>query len=360
MTTVLIMAGGTGGHVFPALAVAAVLRARACRVVWLGTERGIEARLVPAAGITVEWVRVTGLRGKGLLSWLAAPLRLARALADSLGAIRRTRPDVVLGLGGFVAGPGGVAARLLGRPLVVHEQNAIAGTTNRILARIAGTVAEAFPGSFSTAVGAIVVGNPVRGEIEALAGASAVRTPRSPRQLLVFGGSQGAALLNRVVPAALALLPPAVRPAVLHQTGQGRRDAVAADYASLGMTADVRDFIVDMAAAYLWADLAISRSGALTVTELATAGVPALLVPFAAAVDDHQTANARFLTDRGAAVLLAEHAVTPERLASELATLLNADGRRLAAMGTAASRAASPGAAERLADLCLLAAGAGA
>ena len=360
MTTVLIMAGGTGGHVFPALAVAEVLRARACRVVWLGTERGIEARLVPAAGIPVEWVRVTGLRGKGLGSWLAAPLRLARALADSLRAIRRTRPDVVLGLGGFVSGPGGVAARLLGRPLVVHEQNAIAGTTNRLLARLAATVAEAFPGSFDAAVGAVAVGNPVRREIEALAGAAGLRIARTPRQLLVFGGSQGAALLNRVVPAALVLLPAATRPAVLHQTGPGRRDTVAADYASRGIAADVRDFIDDMAAAYAWADLAIARSGALTVAELATTGLPALLVPFAAAVDDHQTANARFLADRGAAVLLPERAATPQRLAGELETLCSADGRRLAAMGAAASRAAAPGAAERLADLCLAAAGAGA
>ena len=356
MTTVLIMAGGTGGHVFPALAVAEVLRARACRVVWLGTERGIEARLVPAAGIEVEWVRVTGLRGKGLGSWLAAPLRLARALVDSLGAIRRTRPDVVLGLGGFVTGPGGIAARLLGRPLVVHEQNAIAGTTNRLLARIATTVAEAFPGSFATATGAVVVGNPVRREIEALAAVASARAARTPHQLLVFGGSQGAATLNRVVPAALVLLPPAVRPVVLHQTGAGRRGTVAADYANRGIAADVREFIDDMAAAYAWADLAISRSGALTVAELATTGMPALLIPFPAAIDDHQTVNARFLSDRGAAVLLAEWTVTPERLAAELEALFGADGRRLAAMGAAARDAASTGAAERLADLCLAAA----
>jgi UDP-N-acetylglucosamine--N-acetylmuramyl-(pentapeptide) pyrophosphoryl-undecaprenol N-acetylglucosamine transferase len=356
VTTVLIMAGGTGGHVFPALAVADVLKARACRVVWLGTRRGIEARLVPAAGIPVEWVRVAGLRGKGLGSWLLAPLRLLQALGDAIGAIRRTQPDVVLGLGGFVAGPGGLAARLLGRPLVIHEQNAIAGLTNRILARFAHTVAEAFSGSFAAGVGAIAVGNPVRRAIEALDTATP-RTAHAPRRLLVFGGSQGAAAINRIAPAALALLAPGERPAVLHQTGRERREAVVAGYAALGVAADVREFIDDMAAAYAWADLAIARSGALTVAELAAAGLPALLVPFPAAVDDHQTLNARFLANRGAAVLLAEAGLTAERLAAELRTLLGADTRPLAAMAEAARRAATPGAAEQLADLCLAAAG---
>jgi len=263
----------------------------------------------------------------------------------------------VLGLGGFVAGPGGLAARLLGRPLVIHEQNAIAGLTNRILARFADTVAEAFPGSFAPGVGAVAVGNPVRHSIEALAASAAGRAAREPRRLLVFGGSQGAAALNRVVPAALALLAPAERPAVLHQTGRERRAAVAAAYAALGVEAEVREFIDDMAAAYAWADLAVSRSGALTVAELAAAGLPGLLVPFPAAVDDHQTRNARFLADRGAAVLLAEDGLTAERLATELKTLLGADARALAAMAEAARRAAAPGAAEQLADLCLAAAG---
>ena len=357
MTTVLIMAGGTGGHVFPALAVADVLRTRSCRVVWLGTRRGIETRLVPAAGIPVEWVRVAGLRGKGLGSWLAAPVKLLQALADAVGAIRRTQPDVVLGLGGFVAGPGGLAARLLGRPLVIHEQNAIAGLTNRILARFAHTVAEAFPGSFAAGVGAVAVGNPVRQSIEALGAAAAGRAPHEPRHLLVFGGSQGAAALNRIVPAALALLSPGERPAVLHQTGRDRRETVASSYAALGVEAEVCEFIDDMAAAYGWADLAVSRSGALTVAELAAAGLPGLLVPFPAAVDDHQTQNARFLADRGAAVLLAEDGLTAERLAAELRKLLGADPRALAAMAEAARRAAAPGAAEQLADLCLAAAG---
>jgi UDP-N-acetylglucosamine--N-acetylmuramyl-(pentapeptide) pyrophosphoryl-undecaprenol N-acetylglucosamine transferase len=358
MTTVLIMAGGTGGHVFPALAVAEVLRARACRVVWLGTRRGIEARLVPQAGLEVEWVRVAGLRGKGFASWLGAPFRLSRALADALGAVRRCRPDVVLGLGGFVAGPGGVAARLLGRPLVIHEQNAVAGLTNRLLARLATTVAEAFPGSFAPALGAVAIGNPVRRAIEQLPARDAAPRPRA--HLLVFGGSQGAATLNRIVPAALALLEPTEHPQVLHQTGRGRRDPVAATYAATAVAADVREFIDDMAEAYGWADLAVCRSGALTVAELAAAGVPGLLVPFPAAVDDHQTANALFLATRGAAVLLPEATLTPESLAAELRTLTGPDPRRREAMAEAARRAAMPGAAERLADLCLAAAGASA
>jgi UDP-N-acetylglucosamine--N-acetylmuramyl-(pentapeptide) pyrophosphoryl-undecaprenol N-acetylglucosamine transferase len=356
MTTVLIMAGGTGGHVFPALAVAEVLRARSCRVVWLGTRRGIEARLVPAAGIPVEWVRVAGLRGKSLASWLGAPFRLLRALMDAHAAVRRCRPDVVLGLGGFVSGPGGLVARVLGRPLVIHEQNAVAGFTNRILARLADTVAEAFPGSFPAGVGAVVVGNPVRREIEALP--ARARAPRARPRLLVFGGSQGAVALNRLLPAALALLGASERPEVLHQTGVGRRDEVAAAYAAAGVAADVREFIDDMAAAYGWADLAVCRSGALTVAELAAAGLPGVLVPFPAAVDDHQTANARFLASRGAAMLLAEATLTAERLAEALRPLLASDPSRREAMAAAARAAARPGAAERLADLCLARVGA--
>ena len=357
MTTVLIMAGGTGGHVFPALAVADVLRARACRVVWLGTRRGIEARVVPAAGIPIEWVRVAGLRGKGVMSWLGAPLRLIQALLDSAGAIRRIRPDVVLGLGGFVSGPGGLAARLLGRPLVIHEQNAVAGLTNRILARLARTTAEAFPGAFAPSIGAITIGNPVRRDIESLP----ARVPRAatsePGHLLVFGGSLGAAALNRLVPAALALLPAAGRPAVIHQTGRDRRDVVVAAYQLAGVSADVRDFIDDMAAAYSWADLAICRSGALTVAELATAGLPALLVPFPSAVDDHQTANGRYLADRGAAILLPESQLDAVSLAREISRMLGADPVARDRMADAARHCATPGAAERLADLCLAAVG---
>lgn len=358
MTTVLIMAGGTGGHVFPALAVARVLRERHCDVVWLGTQAGIEARLVPAAGIEIEWVRVSGLRGKGALGWLLAPFRLARALRDALDAVKRRNPDVVLGLGGFASGPGGVAAWLTRRPLVIHEQNAIAGLTNRLLSRLARTVAEAFPGSYGTAARNVVVtGNPVRVEIEALPPPAQRVAGRTKPRLLVFGGSLGAAALNRLVPAALALLSPAERPEVLHQTGRNRRDDVARAYAGAGVAADVREFIDDMAAAYSWADVGICRAGALTVAELAAAGLPAILVPFPSAVDDHQTENARYLASRGAAVLLPEATLTAERLAQELKQLTVGDARRRLAMAEAARAAAVPRAAEHLADLCLAAIG---
>lgn len=351
MTTVLIMAGGTGGHVFPALAVARVLEQSGCRLAWLGTRTGIEARLVPAAGIPMEWVRVGGLRGKGLGSWLGAPFRLARALAESLAVMRRVRPDVVLGLGGFVAGPGGLAARLMGIPLVIHEQNAVAGFTNRVLSRLANVVAEAFPGAFPRQVGAISVGNPVRREIEAIGAERA--TAHSPPRLLVFGGSQGALVLNRIVPQALAGISPAHRPLVMHQTGRGRLEAVQAAYATLGIEATVCEFIDDMAGAYAWADFAITRSGALTVAELAAAGLPAILVPFPAAVDDHQTVNARYLSDRNAAVLIPESELTPARLASALQSMATESGDALARMSHAALSAAKAGTDEVLAAVCL-------
>ncbi len=354
-TRVLIMAGGTGGHVFPALAVARELRERSVEVRWLGTKAGIEARLVPAAGIDVEWVRVSGLRGKGVAGWLAAPFKLTRAVRDALAAVKSWNPDVVLGLGGFVSGPGGIAAWLTRRPIVIHEQNAIAGLTNRVLATLARTVAEAFPGSFGARTDVVVTGNPVRREIEAIPAPAQRMSGHARPRLLVFGGSQGAAALNRLVPSAIARLEPAERPEVLHQTGRGRRDAVAAAYAAAGVTADVREFIDDMAAAYAWADVAICRSGALTVAELAAAGVASILVPFPAAVDDHQTANARYLASRGAAVLLQESTLTAERLAHELKLLTCGDPRRRLAMAEAARGAAVPGAAEKLADLCLAA-----
>ena len=246
----LIMAGGTGGHVFPALATARVLQRRGFDIVWLGTQRGIEARLVPAAGIPVEWLSVSGLRGKGVMTLLAAPFRLVRALSQAVRALRRHRPHVVLGAGGFVSGPGGFAAWLLGRPLVIHEQNAVAGLTNRLLARFADRVLEGFPGSFGTQVAAQRVGNPVRAEIAAVTAPERRYAGREGRvRLLVFGGSQGSARLNAVVPAALAELPAALRPDVLHQTGAAGLDETLQAYRTRGMTADVRAFIDDMAGA---------------------------------------------------------------------------------------------------------------
>ncbi len=354
----LIMAGGTGGHVFPALATARVLRRRGYDIVWLGTQRGIEARLVPAEGIPVEWLSVSGLRGKGLATLLAAPFRLATALVQAIRAVRRHRPNVVLGAGGFASGPGGVAAWLLRRPLVVHEQNAVAGLTNRLLARLADRVLEGFPGSFGRGARAERVGNPVRPEIAAVAAPARRYAGRQGRaRLLVFGGSQGAARLNAVLPAALAELAPDLRPDVLHQTGARGLEETVAAYRSRGIEADVRAFIDDMAGAYGWADLAVCRSGALTVAELAAAGVPAVLVPFPSAVDDHQTRNAEYAVKAGAAILLPESTLTPMSLAAVLRELLTAGRPRLLAMAEAARSIAITDADERLADACIAAAG---
>ncbi len=351
---ILIMAGGTGGHVFPGLAVAAVLKQRAQPVVWLGTRRGIEARLVPAAGIEIEWISIAGVRGAGIGSWLAAPVRLLVALGQALAVLRRKRPSAVLGLGGFVAGPGGVAAWLTRRPLVIHEQNAVAGTTNRWLARLAKRVLAAFPDSFPTGVAAQLVGNPVREEILALpppAQRFRDRASSSPLRLLVIGGSQGARILNHTLPAALALLEPDARPQVWHQGGATYEEA-AQRYQSLNLQARLEPFIEDMAAAYGWADLVLCRAGALTIAELAAAGLGALLVPFAQAVDDHQTRNAAHLDRAGAAVVIPQKELTGQRLAAELSRLMD-DRPALRRMAEAARAQARPGAAAAIADACL-------
>jgi UDP-N-acetylglucosamine--N-acetylmuramyl-(pentapeptide) pyrophosphoryl-undecaprenol N-acetylglucosamine transferase len=347
------MAGGTGGHVFPALALARELRARSWDVVWLGTQRGMEARLVPADNIPIEWLSVGGLRGKSLRSWLSAPLTLLRALLQAVAVIRRRRPVIVVGLGGFVAGPGGVAAWLLRRPLLIHEQNAIAGTTNRCLARLARRVLTAFPGSFAPAVAAQVVGNPVRREIAELPPPSqrfALR--QGPTRVLVVGGSQGATRLNALVPFALARAAAAQAFEVQHQSGERWIEAARRTYSEAGMSARLQPFIDDMAAAYGWADLVICRAGALTVSELAAAGVGAILVPFAAATDDHQTRNAAFLVDDGAAVMIAERELSAERLATELMRLCDGRGRLLA-MAERARALARPRALQELADACV-------
>jgi UDP-N-acetylglucosamine--N-acetylmuramyl-(pentapeptide) pyrophosphoryl-undecaprenol N-acetylglucosamine transferase len=355
--TVMIMAGGTGGHVFPALAIAGELRA-VREIVWLGTERGIEARLVPEAGYATEWIQVEGLRGKGIGRWLGAPFRLLRAVAAARRVLRRRKPGVVLGLGGFASGPGGIAAWLAGTPLVIHEQNAVAGLTNRWLARFASRIAEGFPGSFPAWRGALYVGNPVRPEIATLPPPRQRFESRSgPYRLFVFGGSQGASALNRLVPAAVGLLPESRRPCVLHQTGAKDREATEAAYRAAGVQADVRAFVDDMATAYAEADLVVSRAGALTVAELAAAGVGAILVPFPAAVDDHQTRNAEWLGRVSAAQVVSEAGLTAPELANRLATLLGNGRARLLAMAEAARAQAKPDAARRMAELCLLAEG---
>jgi len=355
---ILIMAGGTGGHVFPALALARLLRARSYEVIWLGTQRGLEARVVPAERIQIEWLSVGGLRGKGFMTLLAAPFRLALSLSQALRVMWRHRPVVVVGLGGFVTGPGGVAAWLTRRPLMIHEQNAVAGFTNRCLSHLAREVLEAFPGSFGSGVKARAIGNPVRQDISAIAPPALRFADRTgPIRVLVIGGSLGAVRLNSVVPQALARLKqlalaqiPAID--VRHQAGERWIDAGRQSYASAGVRADVRPFIEDMAEAYSWADLVICRSGALTVSELAAAGIGAILVPFPAAVDDHQTHNAQYLVKEGAAVLIADRDLTAERLCDELQRLC-AGRAKLLAMAERARQLAKPESAEELAKSCL-------
>ncbi len=356
--TVLIMAGGTGGHIFPALAAARVLRERGFEPVWLGTQRGLEAKLVPPQQIEIEWISMSGLRGKGIATWFAAPFKLALAVWQSLKVMRRRKPAVVLGAGGFVSGPGGIAAWLTRRPLVIHEQNAIAGMTNRMLSRFARRVLEAFPSSFPARAHAERVGNPVRREIAALAPPAQRFAERSgPLRVLIFGGSQGAARLNTVVPAAFAMIDAAHRPKIIHQAGERHLAAARDMYAKHGVDADVRAFIDDMAEVYAWADIVICRSGALTVSEIAAAGLGAVFIPFAAAVDDHQTRNAQFLVDAEAAVLIPESELAPLRLYETLRGLFAAGREKLADMATRARALAITDADVRLADACIDAAG---
>lgn len=348
----LIMAGGTGGHVYPALAVAHHLRERGHEIVWMGAPESFESRVVPAQGIPLEVVRVTGLRGKGVLKLLQAPLLIARAVWQALKILRRVRPDAVLGMGGFAAGPGGIAAWIARRPLLIHEQNAAAGLTNRVLARLARRVLEAFPGTFKHAM---TVGNPVRAGFAELADPAQRLDHEGPARVLIVGGSQGAKALNERVPQALALLAPAERPAVRHQAGRTLEIAQRA-YLTAGVTAEVTAFIDDMPAALGWADLVICRAGASTIAELSAAGVASVLVPFPAAVDDHQTRNAEYLSQAGAALLVPEAQLSAERLATQLRALL-ADRPRLQHMATAARSRAWTDAVQVIADQCLAAAG---
>jgi len=329
--TLLIMAGGTGGHVMPALAVAEALRDEGWRVVWLGTRAGMEAKLAVEKGFEMAWVRVAGVRGKSLLTKLLLPFNLLTAFWQAARTIFRERPDVALGLGGYVAFPGGMMASLLGKPLVIHEQNAIAGLTNRLLACLADRVLLGLPAAFGNAndkplpcgkVDSAWVGNPVRPEIAALPDPATRFAGRSgPLRLLVVGGSLGAQALNSLIPQALAKLDATQRPEVRHQSGAKHLDVLKANYAASGVEADCLTFITDMAEAYTWADVVICRAGALTVAEVAAAGCAALLVPFPFAVDDHQSANARFLSDAGAAWLMPQDSLDADDLAQWLAGL---------------------------------------
>ncbi|HEY5763809.1 MAG TPA: undecaprenyldiphospho-muramoylpentapeptide beta-N-acetylglucosaminyltransferase [Rhodocyclaceae bacterium] len=343
----MIMAGGTGGHIMPGLAVADLVRARGWSVVWLGNPEGMEARLVPAKGYPLAPVKFSALRGKGVLRKLLLPLALLRGFYDSLRAIRRWRPDVVIGFGGYVSFPGGMMASLLGRPLAIHEQNAIAGLTNRVLARLADAVLCGFPKALP---GGQWCGNPVRAAIAELPAPELRYGERSgPLNVLVVGGSLGAVALNDVVPRAVARFAASERPRVCHQAGERHIDTLRAGYAEAGVAAECIPFIDDMAAAYAEADLVICRAGALTVAEVAAAGVAAIFIPFPHAVDDHQTVNARFLADAQAAILLPQSQLDADRLATTLRSL---DRDALMAMAIKARALARPDATETVAATC--------
>ncbi|MBL6985690.1 MAG: undecaprenyldiphospho-muramoylpentapeptide beta-N-acetylglucosaminyltransferase [Methylobacter sp.] len=362
---IVIMAGGTGGHVFPALAVAQELVEKNWQVSWLGTKKGLEGRVVPEQGIEIDWLSVAGVRGKGWLSKITAVLLLVKACGQALKILHQRKPDVVLGMGGFVAGPGGLMAKLLGIPLVIHEQNRVPGTTNRLLARMANQVLEAFPGSFDKKLNAKFTGNPLRkqfvipfnssfskGEANPVIAKVNGLTPLLEKgvlggiKILVVGGSQGAQVLNEVVPEALAELKNAE---VRHQTGEAMRQQVESRYKALEVNAEVNAFIEDMVSAYQWADLVICRSGAMTVSEVAAAGVPAIFIPLPNAIDDHQTANARYLTDVGGGMLLMQKDLDAITLVDHITKAI----KKLDVMGNTAKKYARLDATEIVAGVCI-------
>lgn len=345
---VLIMAGGTGGHVFPALAVAEHLIKRNVTVDWLGTAKGIENTVVPAAGLTLHRLTVTGVRGKGGLTRLMAPWYIAQSIWQAWRVIQQRKPQAVLGMGGYASGPGGIAAWLARVPLVIHEQNAVAGTTNRLLTRFARSVLSAFPRAFGPDVVVQVVGNPVRAAL--CNAASPVQRGlgmKKPYRLLVLGGSQGALAINLCVPKALALLPEEQRPQVVHQCGATHRDATEQAYAEAGVVAQITPFIDDMSSALLNTDAVVARAGALTIAEIAAVGLGSILIPFPHAIDDHQTANAQTLAAIGAATLLTQDAMSAQSLASALAELLQQE--TLLNRAAAARAAGMPDATVRVA-----------
>lgn len=343
----LIMAGGTGGHIFPGLALAEALRARGWQVIWFGTPDSMESRLVPPRGFRFEAIDFSGVRGKGVRALALLPWRLLKAFWQSAVVVRRVRPDVLVGFGGYVTFPGGLVGRLLGKPLVLHEQNSVAGLANRALARLAARVFTAFP---EVLKGARWVGNPLRTAFLSQPDpATRFDGREGPLRLLVVGGSLGAKALNEVVPQALALVPADQRPMVLHQSGARQLDDLRANYAAAGVEADLTPFIDDTASAFAEADIVVCRAGASTVTEIAAVGVAALFVPFPFAVDDHQTTNARFLTDRQAGWLMPQVDLTPQKLADHLARL---DRSELRAVAVRAKTCQTTGATEAMVAAC--------
>ena len=344
--TLLVMAGGTGGHIMPGMAVAECLRLQGWKIAWMGNPDGMEARLTAGRGYEMAWVNFSALRGKGLLRKLLLPFNLLRGFREAWQQLKRVRPDAVLGMGGYVSFPGGMMASLRGIPLLLHEQNSVAGLANRVLAGVADCVLTGFPGVLGKGRW---VGNPVRPEIAALAPPAVRYAQREgPLRVLVLGGSLGAQALNEIVPDALALIAESERPAVVHQAGEKHLSALQSRYLAKGVKADCVDFIKDMAGGYHWADLVICRAGALTVAELAAAGVASLLVPYPHVVDDHQTSNARFLSAAGAAILLPQDQLTPERVAE----IRKLSRHQLAQMAEKARELARPDATAEVAEAC--------
>ena len=352
---VLIMAGGTGGHVFPALAVADTLKEKGVPVVWLGTKKGIEARVVVDAGYDIRWLSVSGLRGKNKLSLIMAPFKLLRACLQALKVMLEIKPVAVLGMGGFASGPGGLMAYLSRKPLLVHEQNAIPGMTNTLLSKMADVVMESFPGSFKINKVVQLVGNPVRSNImEINSPAQRLKDRTEEINVLVVGGSLGAMVLNNTVPEMKSLMPETLNINIWHQTGNRNYDETVAVYKKFNVEARIDAFIDDMSEAYNWADVVICRAGAMTISELAIAGVASILVPYPFAVDDHQTANANYLVKNEAAILMPQNELTAERLKETVVSLTR---EKILKMSEAAQECAKPKAAEEVAKFCMQAGG---
>lgn len=347
--TLMVMAGGTGGHVYPAMAVADYLKAQGWHIVWLCTEGGMENRLIEGKGYDKAMMTMQGVRGKGLLGWLLLPIKLVKAFSQSVSAIRKYQPNVVLGMGGFAAFPGGLMAKVLGKPLVIHEQNSVAGLTNKVLAKVANKVIAAFPAAFGER--ATLLGNPVRAEITQVAAPEDRFSGRTGAlRLLVVGGSLGAQALNEIIPKAIAQLPQAERPQVIHQAGVKHIDALTQHYAAAGVAAEPRAYIEEMAQMYAWADFIICRAGALTVAEVSAVGLGALMVPFPAAVDDHQTTNAAYLEAAGAALLVQQSALSVETLSHILRGLSR---EKCLAMACKARKLGKPNATQDVAAICI-------